>query len=75
MKVSDYIFHRTPDYDELILKDIRQTDYWVQKVVQDTRWWDVREIVRMISEGLAYRESDRCLAPEKVYKAFKPISW
>lgn len=71
MRVADYIFNRTPDYDEMIVKDIRSTDCWVQKVVQDHRWWDIREIVRQISEGLAYQPSDPCLAPTPPYRVFQ----
>lgn len=55
--IFDFLVERTPDFDEMILKDIRETDCWILKTVPGGDWWSTREEVRRISEGLAYKPS------------------
>lgn len=74
MNVNDYLFRRVPDYDAMILKDIRERDCWVESVVcgRLPDWWDVREAVRRISEGLAYRATER---EEWMERTFPRVEW
>jgi hypothetical protein len=57
---SQWLVDQTPVFDRLIMESIRPTDGWLYNVSDETwtpDWWNVRERVRKIVEGLGYHRS------------------
>lgn len=57
----DFLLRQASKYDEAILRDFRHPDIWVGKVttgISQPDWWESREEVRMLSEGVAYVRSE-----------------
>ena len=52
---SEFLDQLINKHDEIVIQDIRPADSW--KVVKST-WWNRRELVRKIAEGLGISIDD-----------------
>lgn len=54
----DSLVNEVPKFDQEFLKDFRPSDSWIGSVSYGSctpRWFEIREIVRKLSEGVAYK--------------------
>lgn len=57
---SDYLLEQVPYFDKAILEDIRTTDPWVEELCKGPikpMWFITRDVVRQLSEGIAFTRS------------------
>jgi hypothetical protein len=54
---NNFLLDRAPDYDKEILKDVRPDD-WIMLTLCSP-WFQSREAVRRLSEGLTFEPTDK----------------
>lgn len=75
-KFSQFLASKVPEFDELVLKDIRLPDSWIGHVSSGPfipDWFTVREIVRQLVEGAAFRATDQEGSAENTLDRFRSM--
>lgn len=76
---NDFLSNRAKYLDDDIVKSLAPIDNWVGHVCvgeisKQPNWWNKREIVRRLSEGLAYKRSAQVVSEiQKVFDQFEKV--